>query len=135
MVRSWCMSAFFLGISFVIGCSSGNCRSSKVVGVGGDDKSRLSAGTEMVKSDSIANRVRVFKYDGSLQCAMGKAVSLEEMQKGLGTIKVYSAQNKADGLMHIAVCGSNTGKANVYEIDRKDLQDALTKGFSEWTFD
>lgn len=117
-----------IAIILLISCSSGNCRKNQ-------DLTLAPTDSQMTKSDSVADKVKVFKYDGSLQCAMGKTIPLEEMQKELKNIKVYSAHNKADGLMHIMVCGSPTGKANVYEIDRVHLQEALKRGFKEWTFD
>ena len=80
-------------------------------------------------------RVQVFKYDGSLQCGAGKAIAPETMAKDLGGIKVFSMIKKADGLMHIQVCGSNTGMANVFEISEKDLKKAEAKGFKKWSFE
>lgn len=80
-------------------------------------------------------RVKVFKYDGSLQCGMGKPIPVSEMQKELAGITVYSAENKPDGLMHIQACGTATGRANVYEIDKTALEAAKKKGFKEWTFE
>lgn len=79
--------------------------------------------------------VKVYKYDGSLQCGMGKAIAIAEMQKELQGIIVYSNENKSDGLMRTQVCGSPTGKANVYEIDRSQLTEAKKRGFKEWTFE
>lgn len=79
------------------------------------------------------DRIKVYKYDGSLQCGMGKAIAFEVMQKELKNIKVYSASNKPDGLMHIQQCGTPTGTANVYEIDKKDLEAAKKLGFKLWT--
>lgn len=88
-----------------------------------------------MKPESKLDRVKVFKADGSLQCGQGKAVPVSDMQKELGDIKVYSSANKNDGMMRIQVCGSPTGNSNVYEIDRKNLEAAVKKGFKEWTFD
>ncbi len=85
-----------------------------------------------MSSSSTAERVKVYKADGSLQCGQGKQIPLAEMQKQLKDIKVYSAVNKNDGMMRIQVCGSPTGNSNVYEIDRKDLEAALKAGFKEW---
>lgn len=85
-------------------------------------------------SVSSQERVRVFKYDGSLQCGMGKAVPMAEMAKELAGITIYSQENKPDGLMHIQACGTPTGRANVYEIDKSALEQAKKKGFKEWTF-
>ena len=54
------------------------------------------------------------------------------MKKELGTIEVFSATNKHDGMMRIQVCGAPTGFCNVYEIDEKDLESALKAGFRKW---
>lgn len=86
-------------------------------------------------STSKADRVKVFKPDGSLQCGQGKAVAVTEMQNQLNGIKVYSSVNRNDGMMRVQVCGAPTGNVNVYEIDRKDLAAAQKKGFKEWTMD
>ena len=86
----------------------------------------------MDKSSSI-DHVKVYKADGTLQCGQGKKISISDMQKDLKDIKVYSSENKNDGMMRIQLCGSPTGNANVYEIDRKDLEAALKLGFKEWT--
>lgn len=86
-------------------------------------------------SSNAQSRVKVFKYDGSLQCGKAKPVSVSEMQRELKGIAVYSAENKPDGLMHVQVCGSPTGRANVYEIDKSTLEAAKKLGFKEWTFE
>ena len=110
------------GLSLVA-CSHANC---------GAQRTEKKSGVAMDKSSS-SDRVKVFKADGSLQCGQGKKIALADMQNDLKDIKVYSAENKNDGLMHIQLCGTPTGNANVYEIDRKDLDAALKLGFKEWT--
>jgi hypothetical protein len=80
-------------------------------------------------------RVKVYKADGSLQCGMGKKITLEDMEKELKGIQVFSRSNQNDGLMRIQVCGAPTGQSNVYEISRSDLEKALKAGFKEWTQD
>ncbi len=88
-----------------------------------------------MKPESKLDRVKVYKPDGSLQCGQGKAVPVPEMQKELKDFKVYSSYNKNDGMMRIQVCGSPTGNANIYEIDRSKLEAAVKLGFKEWTYD
>ncbi len=104
-----------------------------------DEKKAQASAAAAVQAAPIAsqsqNRIKVFKYDGSLQCGMGKAVPIGEMAKELVGITIYSSENKPDGLMHIQLCGSPTGRANVYEIDQSQLEAAKKKGFKEWTFD
>ena len=82
-----------------------------------------------------SDRVLVYKYDGSLQCGMGKPVALDVMAKELTSITLYSSVKKPDGLMHIQVCGSPTGMANVFEIPAKSLKAAESKGFKKWSFE
>jgi hypothetical protein len=73
----------------------------------------------------------VSKSDESKQCdAVG--ISLSAMQTQLTDITVYSAVKKSDGLMHIALCGAETGNYNVYEIAAVDVEKATKIGFSEW---
>lgn len=136
------------------GCASGNCRQQPVTAATGASAATTGAAApptttpatvpatvekKKIQEAQIAtkpsDRVRVFKYDGSLQCNMGKSVALAEMQKDLKSIQVFSSENKSDSLMRIQQCGTPTGKANVYEIDRKDLDAAKKLGFQLWTFD
>lgn len=77
-------------------------------------------------------RILVARPDGSLQCKMAKGKSPEEMEKDLDGIKVYSRHNRSDGKMHIQVCGSPTGKVNVYEIPGPSLKEADRRGFKKF---
>lgn len=90
---------------------------------------------EAVPIDATSRKVRVYKYDGSLQCGQGKAISLEQMATELKGVKIFASQKKSDGLMHIQVCGSPTGQANVYEILEGDVAKAEKSGFKKWTFE
>ena len=119
-----------LAFSFLLGCTSGNCRSHRTEKM--DDKA-LTAAT--VQASSPAAKVKVFKYDGSLQCGMGKAISLDQMAKELSGIPIHSSIKKRDGLMHIQVCGSITGMANVFELPTVNLKQAEGKGFKKWSFE
>lgn len=127
-----------LSLSFMLvltACAAGNCREQRA-----EARRKSTAGSELTqakaeevlketKGSNVMDRVRVFKPDGSLQCGMGSAIPLETMKKELGNIKVYSQENTSDNLMHITLCGSPTGKINVFEIDRENLKEALSKGF------
>jgi hypothetical protein len=110
---------------------SGNCRSHRTEKADEKDISQVVAQA----SSNAQNRMKVYKYDGSLQCGMGRPVAISQMQKELAGITVYGAENKADNLMHVQACGTPTGAANVYEIDRTSLEAAKKKGFREWTFE
>jgi len=116
-------------------CANKNCRE---VRMEEEKKNPALAQAESLKTPPAQvgpqSRVRVFKYDGSKQCGMAEATPIEKMQSELRDLKVYSAQNLPDGLMHIQACGTPTGRANVYEIDRKDLAAAKKLGFKEWVY-
>lgn len=117
-------------------CTQGHCRrkadtgaqAKPVEGVTGSEAASAAA-------KPASDRVFVYKYDGSLQCGMGKAIPLETMAKELQGIPILSSVKKRDGLMHIQVCGSITGMANVYEINSKNLRAAEAKGFKKWSFE
>src|SRR6266536_2275311 len=70
-----------------------------------------------------ADTVKVFRYDGSLQCGMGQAVPLDEMAKELAAvnIKVLSREKSVVSGLIIALCGAPTGMAHVYEIAKDDF--------------
>ena len=75
--------------------------------------------------------IEVAKYDGSLQCEMGRPVSLDEMEKELraANIAVQAKAKKADGIRHPQMCGASTGTMNVYRINRSELEKARVLGF------
>lgn len=106
----------------ILACATGNCRKEEL--------------ERMQKTENKGQeRVFVYKYDGSLQCGMGKVLSAEDMKKELKGIEIFSLKSKNDGLMRIQLCGSPTGQAHVFEILKVDLEKAQKKGFKEWTFD
>ena len=118
-------------ILLTIGCAEGHCRRQAQAPA---DATPLPSSTENT-SPSAEEHVFVYKYDGSLQCGMGKAIAVDSMAKELGGIPISSSVKKSDGLMHIQVCGSISGKANVYEIPTTFLKQAESKGFKKWTFE
>lgn len=123
----------FVVLSLLGACSTGYCRRAK-------DQTGTPVGPEEAidqKANADANKRRIFvyKYDGSMQCGMGRTIGLEDMAKELAGIKIYSQKKKADGLMHIQVCGSPTGQANVYEIAEDDLAKAESLSFKKWSFE
>jgi hypothetical protein len=129
------IQALLLPALFVlVGCGTGPCRGQKTE-TSTAAATSMAANPELPMNQQKPNaRVRVSKPDGSLQCGQGSATPLAKMQEELKDLPVYSSENKADGLMHIQVCGSPTGRHNVYEIDRTDLEKARALGFKEWTW-
>ena len=95
----------------------------------------VAPGAEEVMISPNQRRIKVYKYDGSLQCGQGKPVSAESMAQELKGVQIFSSTKRPDGLMHIQVCGSATGVANIYEISEDDLSKAEKKGFKKWTFE
>ncbi len=131
------MKIIFLCLMFLgfFGCANKNCREVREEASVGAPPVPVNKEKDPMSRTAIADRVKVSKADGSLQCGQGKAISLAEMQKQLGAMKVHKSYNKNDGMMRIQVCGAATGNSNVYEIDRKDLAEAIKAGFKEWTID
>lgn len=125
------LTVFLLLIVSLIGCASGHCR--KATPITGQVITPEAAVDKKGKVD--ARKVLVYKYDGSLQCGMGKALPLDIMSREFGEIKIFSQKKKPDGLMHIQMCGAPTGMANVYEISEAELGKAETLGFKTWSFD
>jgi hypothetical protein len=129
-----CKSNLILALAFAalsFSCQSGRCK--ERVTPSNTESALMDANQKPV--NQVLDRVKVYKYDGSLQCNMGKAISVDEMEKQLKDIKVFARENKSDGMMRIQLCGSPTGRANVYEIERKDIEAAKKAGFQEWTFE
>lgn len=91
----------------------------------------VSTANQNSNAGTAATNVFVFKADGSLQCGMGKAISIEDMEKELKGIKVLSRDKRPDGMMHIQVCGSPTGVINIYEISASQLKEAEARGFKK----
>jgi hypothetical protein len=123
------VTAFLL---VTVSCVQGHCRRQT------DAPTTIAAVPAAPESNfkpSDQDHVFVYKYDGSLQCGMGKPVALEAMAKDLTGIPIKSSVKKPDGLMHIQVCGSLTGLTNVYEIPAKYLIKAESKGFKIWSFE
>ena len=106
--------------------------------------STLAAGLTVVMTGTVfsADTVKVFRYDGSLQCGMGQAVPLDDMAKELTAvnIKVLSSEKRVVPGFIIALCGAPTGIANVYEIAKDDLpripaDPQGVKRFQPWVYE
>lgn len=94
---------------------------------------RLETCPPLTPQVSKPTTVFVAKSDQSKQCDTASGVSLSEMEKELTGISVYSSEKKVDGLMHITLCGAETGMFNVYEIAETDVEKAKGLGFIEWS--
>ncbi len=112
-------------------CSTGNCRSQKIKAEQAGPEFQPKE-NKLLPDTSKNERVHVFKANGSLQCGQGKSIDAAAMSKELKEITVYSSTTENDGKMRIQVCGAPTGNVNVYEIDKTNLDRAVSFGFSEW---
>lgn len=119
----------------VVGCSQGHCRRRAEAPLAVAGPQEVATGKSAASTVAASDRVFVYKYDGSLQCGKGKALSLDAMAQELQGVPIISSVKKTDGLMHIQACGSITGMANVYEISTKNLKKAESKGFKKWSFE
>jgi hypothetical protein len=130
------MKLILLLTSFSVftGCATGHCRKAQQPMSGSEAPATGTLNAAQNSDLSPDKHVLVYRYDGSLQCNMGKPVSPQTMKKDLKGITVYSMEKKQDGQMHVQVCGAITGQANVFEISAKDLKEADKKGFKLWTF-
>lgn len=109
---------FIIGLLLLVACANKPCRDPQT-----------EAGKNQITPSA---RAFVARSDGSKQCK-GSGISESTMQKELKGITVYSSKKDHDGLMRIQVCGADTGRFNVFEIDAKDLEKAKSLGFEEWT--
>ncbi|WP_298608526.1 hypothetical protein [uncultured Thiothrix sp.] len=76
------------------------------------------------------NLIKIYKYQGSLQCE-GGGEPLESMNRQLSKlgVKVIVRQCGVDGLIYPTVCGAPDGHINIFKIQPRDLKKAQTLGF------
>ncbi len=111
------MRLIFISL-LLIGCAEGNCRQQK-------------SPADIAKLENSNSRIKIYKADGSKQCEKTPGLTLEKMADEIKNIQIFSSVKQDDGQMHVTLCGSSTGKINVYEIDAKDLPAAEKKGFKK----
>lgn len=125
-----------LVLGSLFSCSTRTCKPNETISKDQANVSQPVAGeTTISPTSNMTNqikKIKVYKADGSVQCEQGTGTSASDMQKQLGDIKVYSAENKSDGLIRIQMCGTPTGNCNVYEINESDLAKAEKLGFKKW---
>ncbi|MEO1200180.1 MAG: hypothetical protein AAFX39_13255 [Pseudomonadota bacterium] len=64
----------------------------------------------------------VFRYDGTLQCGMGKEIPLDVMQRELEalSVSVEAAEKRPHPNMIPQACGLPTGMCNVFDVGTDD---------------
>ncbi|HPY40826.1 MAG TPA: hypothetical protein PLM98_09920 [Thiolinea sp.] len=77
-----------------------------------------------------ANLIKIYKYQGSLQC-QGGGEPLSQMYRQLlkAGVKVIAVNCGVDGLIYPAVCGAPDGHISIFTIPRKSLVKAQAQGF------
>ncbi len=82
-------------------------------------------------SDPSSPYVKVYKYDGSIQCeSTGVELNVMALELIVAGIDVVCSQQGHDGLARITVCGADTGNINIYTIHRVNQTSAEELGFS-----
>lgn len=120
----------FLLAAFLFGCSSTPCYEKERK----EREAERTAEFEKLKAKDTNSKTFVYKYDGTLQCKQGQEIPLKEMEKRLKGIPILSRSKKSDGMMRVQACGTPTGQANVYEIPRSFLGEAMKRDFLLWEF-
>jgi hypothetical protein len=82
---------------------------------------------------SSSHTTKVFKSSGALQCRPASGVPLDVMRKTLSknNIRMLSSFCAGDGGYRIALCDSDAGLFNVYEIETRNLKKAMDLGFAD----
>ncbi|MES2803910.1 MAG: hypothetical protein V4654_15565 [Bdellovibrionota bacterium] len=126
-------------IGSMFSCSTRTCKPNETLAQNQDAAAKtnqpVAGETKISPTTNMTNQIKklkVYKPDGSVQCEQGTGTSAAEMAKQLQDIKVYSSENKHDGLMRIQVCGQATGNCNVFEINESDFAKASSLGFKKW---
>lgn len=119
-------------------CSTKTCKPNDTVAsseASANTTPQVAGETKITPTSNMTNslkKIKIYKADGSIQCEQGTGLQPAEMAKQLGDIKIYSSENKSDGLIRIQVCGQPTGNCNVYEINEADFAKASALGFKKW---
>ena len=84
-----------------------------------------------VPAPAATELVKIYKFKKSVSCDQNSGVSLADMRAELtkANITVKSAQCGSDGIARPAVCGTETGYVNVYEVSSADAAKARGMGF------
>lgn len=120
-------------------CSTRTCKPNETLaqsqGAAATANQPVAGETKISPTTNMTNqikKIKIYKPDGSVQCEQGTGTPAAEMAKQLGDIKVYTSENKHDGLIRIQVCGQPTGNCNVFEINESDFAKASALGFKKW---
>ena len=85
------------------------------------------------KADAPAVASVWVKRSANAASCEGEGEPLALARKNLEGAKVRILQEKraGDGMMHIQMCGADTGEQNFFQIPKSELEQAKAVGFSE----
>jgi hypothetical protein len=108
-----------LFFNFLLACTHGHCPQ-----------------TNRSTKDPKATKIWVYKYDQSKQCDKKPGTAIEVMLKDFKamSVTVFESKKQYDGLMRIQACGAFTGLANVFLIQKDDLNKVISRGYQTWDF-
>lgn len=125
------MNKNILFISILLGLSA--CVNNTVIPAasGAATSSTTSSTTPAVSAPSSGSSVKIYKFKKSISCDQNSGTSLADMHAELtkANISVKSTQCGSDGIARPAVCGTETGYVNVYEVSEVDATKARGMGF------
>ena len=120
------VTAFCVGLAILlVGCSS-NERSKS------DSKAAQESPSEEAPSASdLKGKVWVAKPDGSKSCGTQSGMTPDQAATELAKagVKVYQKQAGNDGMMHMMVCGAETGNTVEAQIDGEQYDAAAKLGY------
>ena len=118
------MSKNILLIFVLLGLTA--CVNNKVI----PDASGTSSKVILV-AGAASSTVKVYKFKKSVSCNQQSGVSVSAMRVELtqANVAVKGALCGTDGIARAAVCGTETGYVNVYEINATDIAKAKSMGF------
>ncbi len=127
---------------FILSCSTQVCQPDQLISkktpLSDQTSTDLKAGISDMQSkikNTDQKTIKIYKFDGSIQCEPGTGRTLSNTQSELEGIKIYSAKSAHDGVMRTQVCGNVTGQCHVFEISESDLVHAQKLGFKVWKND
>jgi hypothetical protein len=89
------------------------------------------AGFAVKRSGSGADTVWVTRSAQAESCG-SEGEPVEAARKALeqAGVKVLEGKRADDGMMHMQMCGADTGQLNAFQISRADLEKAVAAGFA-----
>jgi hypothetical protein len=123
---------------FAVSCASGKCRQKK------DERTFIEHANNLPNFKTKENKemkpgdldvVKIYQADGTRQCEPARPIPATDLKKKLedNKIKVLRIEHTTDGVMHTQVCGADTGRIYVLDIQSLNLDKALKLGFKKYS--